>query len=88
MFFREPIASVVDRHRDKSDQSRGRVEAESVPSQCRVGDRSVNQHTPLGWPTMQKYAVSSKLGDGTFGAVFKATDKSSGEVVRVVLSAE
>ncbi len=31
---------------------------------------------------MNRYKVSKQLGDGTYGSVIKAINKSSGEVVR------
>lgn len=32
---------------------------------------------------MQRYRVTSQLGDGTYGSVFKATNRQTGEVVAI-----
>lgn len=32
---------------------------------------------------MQRYRVTTQLGDGTYGSVFKATNRQTGEVVAI-----
>lgn len=38
-------------------------------------------------PGMNRYKATTKLGDGTYGVVLKAVNRSSGEVVRAACAA-
>ena len=68
----------------KAQRGSGRAAESLCPWFCAHARHFRASARPCRAPTMNRYKITKQLGDGTYGSVLKAVNRSTGEVVRLL----